>query len=137
MNNSHQKTVLVVDDQTSVLDLVGASLESVGYQVIKSPTGKDALRKAGEYKLDLILLDVNLPDMNGFVACGKLKEREETYHIPVVMCTARGMKEDVMAASRVGAQGYIVKPFKKSTLVQKVAAVIGLPPGVGDVPEEE
>ena len=65
--------------------------------------------------------------MDGFETCAKLKENQATMNIPIIMCTARGLKEDVMSAAQSGADDYIVKPFQKKTMLEKVVRKIGLP----------
>ena len=98
MSEDKEKVVLVVEDQEKTRQLISDALRSAGYVVEESVHAKQAISLALQKKVDLILLDVNLPDMDGFTACRKLKENERTFHIPIIMCTARGMQDDVKAA---------------------------------------
>lgn len=102
--------------------MVQASIRarSTGYTAIEVGTAMEALREAREQQPDLILLDVALPDRDGFWVCSQLKSNPETAHIVVVMLTAMGLASDKDQAVAVGADGYIVKPFSPRALLEEL-----------------
>ena len=83
------KKILLVDDEQAIVDLLGAMLAQNGYEVVTALSGKSCLKKASENKPDLIILDVLMPDVDGFEVCKLLKEDETTKNIPVIMLTSR------------------------------------------------
>ncbi|OHB74008.1 MAG: hypothetical protein A2W17_02600 [Planctomycetes bacterium RBG_16_41_13] len=118
--------VLVADDDMNLRKVIGLFLENAGYKVIEARNGKEAVELTNENMPDAIILDVMMPVMDGFSACTQLKESADTKHIPIIMCTARSRKEDIVSAIKGGAEDYIVKPFTKDILLQKVDKVIKL-----------
>jgi CheY-like chemotaxis protein len=111
--------ILVVDDEPSIRALVHASLAMRGsrYQVIEAADATEAVSLARTGSPDLVLLDVALPDHDGFWVCENLKGHPPTSHIPVVMLTAMGLPSDRQRAVEVGADGYMVKPFSPRALL--------------------
>ena len=114
--------ILVVDDETRVREMLKFRLEFLDYGVVEATNGRDALEVATTEKPDLILLDVMMPEIDGFQACTRLKENEETKQIPVIMLTARADAKDVARSFTCGAEDYMVKPYDPDVLQQKVAA---------------
>jgi CheY-like chemotaxis protein len=114
--------ILIVDDEPSVRAMVQASIraKSTRYTAIEVGTAMEALTTAREEHPDLILLDVALPDRDGFWVCSQLKSNPETAHIVVVMLTAMGLPTDRDQAVAVGADGYIVKPFSPRALLEEL-----------------
>jgi len=112
--------ILVVDDEPDVLRLASIILESEGYMVVTASSGEEALRMVSEGKPDLVLLDVVMPGLSGLDVCRELKRREETRGIPVIMFTALGSEVDMMLARGEKADGYILKPFTRRLLLEKV-----------------
>ena len=115
-----RRLILIVDDEPSVRAMVQASLRTRAshYAAIEVGTAMDALTEARNRQPDLILLDVALPDHDGFWVCRELKSDPATAQIVVVMLTAMGLPADRDRAMAVGADGYIVKPFSPRALLE-------------------
>jgi CheY-like chemotaxis protein len=112
-NNTPEKaTILVVDDTPANLKLLQEMLQSKGYRVLASPDGKTALNAATKSPPDLILLDINMPEMNGFEVCERLKANELLKAIPILFISALTETTDKMKAFSVGGVDYISKPFQ-------------------------
>lgn len=110
--------VLVVDDEVAITDLITEVLSIAGYQVTKSPDGLEALNQIRRSKFDLILLDVNLPKVDGFAVLEKIRESVPTQ--PIIMISARIDKDDVTRGLRLGADDYVRKPFSVEELVLRI-----------------
>lgn len=115
------KTILLVDDEESILDILEMNLEREGFKVLRADSGQAALKELRSGCPDLVLLDVGLPDMNGFEVCRKMRQLAEVY---ILMVTARGQDEDKIAGLETGADDYIVKPFNPKELVARVKAIL-------------
>lgn len=117
-----RRLILVVDDEPSVRTMVHASIRvrASRYRVVEAGNAADALAQAREHRPDLVLLDVALPDHDGFWVCRELKADTHTSHIPVIMLTAMGLASDREQAVKAGADGYIVKPFSPRALVEEL-----------------
>ena len=116
-------SALVIDDDKLLLRLVELNLAKLGIKVMQADNGRDAIRLALEEKPDLILLDIMMPQMDGFEVIRQLKAIKETSSIPVVMLTAKSNPEDRERCQELGAVGYITKPFRLEELrglVQKI-----------------
>ena len=118
------KKILVVDDKPEVVELVTATLEGEGYQIICAFDGREALEKIGKEKPDLVLLDVIMPKMTGLEVLSKVKKDPQSKDIPIIMLTARGQEIDKDKGRRLGAQDYIVKPFSPSHLLRKIEEIM-------------
>jgi len=116
--------LLVADDEPSILDLLRRRLEALGCEVTALPGGAQVLKTAREQHPDLILLDVMMPDLDGFTTCQQLKEDPETRDIPVVLLTARSEVESRIKGLEIGAHDYIPKPFDATELVARVRAAL-------------
>ncbi len=103
--------ILVVDDDHSTLLLLREALEHAGYQVITAATGAAAVELAKRQNPQVILLDVNMPQKDGFEVCGELRQSMRTFHIPIIMLTARCLTSDKVKGLNTGADDYITKPF--------------------------
>ncbi len=114
--------VLVVDDEPSITELVATVLRYEGFQVEVAGNGWEALRQASEFRPDLIVLDVMLPDHDGFEVHRRLRERGE--EIPVIFLTARDATEDKVRGLTVGGDDYVTKPFSLEELVARIRAVL-------------
>ncbi len=111
--------ILVVDDEKDVVELLSFLLQKDGYDIVTACNGREALEKVAAENPDLILLDVMMPEMDGYTVQTKLLENPNTKSIPIVILTAKGQLRDVFAvASNVTA--YIEKPFDPKTLRQKI-----------------
>ncbi len=120
--NRHN-TILLIEDEEDIQQLVSYNLVKHGYAPVCADSGEDGLRKLQPLP-DLILLDIMLPGMDGLSVLKRLKEEAETALVPVIMLTARGEEEDIVAALNMGADDYIVKPFSPRVLLARVEAVI-------------
>jgi len=125
--------VLVVDDEPNIRELVEVALKFHGCAVTVSASGKDALHQAETYGPDLMILDVMLPDMDGFEVCRTL--RSEGNEVPVIFLTARDTTSDTIRGLTLGGDDYVTKPFSVEALVARVRAVLRRttrPPGDAD-----
>ena len=117
-----QKTILVVDDEADIVDMLKYNLEKEGYKVLTARNGTAALEQAKQLP-DLILLDVMLPEMDGWEVCKHLKRDTRTSSIPTLFLTAKGSEVDEVLGLELGADDYIVKPLSVRTLLARVKAV--------------
>ena len=117
-----RRLILVVDDEPSVRAMVLASIRvhAMRYRVIEAGNANEAVSQAKANQPDLVLLDVALPDHDGFWVCRSLKTASDTSHIPVVMLTAMSLPSDREQALAAGADGYIVKPFSPRALLEEL-----------------
>jgi len=111
--------ILLVDDDPDILMPVGLRLHKAGFDVQTAQNGKEALEAAFRQRFDLILLDIMMPEMDGYETCARLQENEDTAYIPVIFVTALGEERDKSKAFSVGAVDYIVKPFEEAELLRK------------------
>ena len=116
--------ILVVDDEAAITDFVAYNLEQAGYRARVESSGRAALQSAGNEPPHLVVLDLMLPDMNGFEVCKALRAREETARVPVIMLTARDDEVDKVVGLEIGADDYVTKPFSPRELVARVGAVL-------------
>jgi two-component system, OmpR family, response regulator len=114
--------VLVVDDEPNIRELVQVALKFHGCSVTTASSGKDALRQAESGRPDLIVLDVMLPDMDGFEVCRRL--RAAGNEVPVIFLTARDTSSDTVTGLAIGGDDYVTKPFSVEALVARVRAVL-------------
>ncbi|MGI8439535.1 MAG: response regulator transcription factor [Thermoleophilaceae bacterium] len=118
-------SVLVVDDEPTILDVVSRYLERAGYQARVAGDGREALRLAGEERPDLVVLDLMLPGMGGLEVMRLLRERSsDRGRVSVILLTAKGEQTDRIVGLRLGADDYVVKPFSPAELVARVGAVL-------------
>jgi DNA-binding response OmpR family regulator len=118
------KKILVCDDEPYILMALTDAVEMEGYECVTAVNGKEAVEKARDERPDLILLDVMMPYKDGFEVCRELKDDELTRDIPVVMLTAKSQQVDIQRGKEVGADDYITKPFKPSTLRKKFNEIL-------------
>jgi two-component system OmpR family response regulator len=114
--------ILVVDDEDSLVDLVASALRFAGYEVATAQSGLDALRSVKADPPHLVVLDVNLPDIDGFDVCRRL--RRDGHQVPVIFLTARNEPEDLRTGFRQGGDDYLTKPFSLEELALRVEAVL-------------
>ncbi|WP_428910167.1 response regulator transcription factor [Niallia sp. Krafla_26] len=115
------KTILLVDDEPMMLDLLSLYLSPLGYHCIKKESAIDALNFLESNTVDLILLDIMMPDMSGLEACQEIRKNCD---IPIIMLTALGDKTDIVRGLNLGADDYISKPFDEEELVARIEAVL-------------
>ncbi|MCB1190606.1 MAG: hybrid sensor histidine kinase/response regulator [Leptospiraceae bacterium] len=113
-------TVLIVDDIPENLQIVGNILNENNIESYAALNGKQALKIVSEAKIDLILLDISMPGMDGYEVCKKLKENPKTLNVPIIFLTARSQTEDVIKGFEYGGVDYVVKPFNPIELLQRV-----------------
>lgn len=118
-------TILLVDDEQKVLDLITFRLQHLGYHVVSTNNGEDAISLVEEQRPDLIILDVTMPGVDGLTVCSRLKKSERFGAIPILMLTARSDVEDVNKAMAAGADDYIVKPYDPAVLQVKLQRYLG------------
>ncbi|HXV18812.1 MAG TPA: response regulator [Candidatus Omnitrophota bacterium] len=115
-----KKKILVVDDDVEMTLMIEDILKNNDYDVILAHDGLLAIEKSNHEKVDLILLDIRMPFFSGFWFCDAFKQRPQTKDIPVVVVSALTTEEDVQKAFRMGACGYIKKPFRSEELLGTV-----------------
>ena len=120
MNEKQKPLIMCIDDDEVTLKLLDRLIKNAGWDVITAASGRNALEKAKKTRPDIILLDIMMPDMDGYQVCSKLQKNNETSYIPVIFVTALGKKQDKARAFSVGATDYLVKPIKKDDLLQKI-----------------
>jgi DNA-binding response OmpR family regulator len=113
--------ILVVDDDADLLDLTGYALRREGFTVVQAVDGEQALQRWERESPDLVLLDANMPKMNGFEVCQRIRQSSTT---PVIMLTARDDEEDILQGLELGADDYVTKPFSAKQLIARIKAVI-------------
>lgn len=114
--------ILIAEDETSLNDLLQDALRMNGYETISAKHGMEALRLVREEKPDLIILDINMPHLDGFEVIKKL--RNENNNIPIIVLTARDQKDDKSIGFGLGADDFVTKPFGLEELIMRVAAVL-------------
>ncbi|MFM8378352.1 MAG: response regulator [Planctomycetia bacterium] len=117
-------SVLVVDDEEDLLELVRYNLTREGYRVTCVATGEEALKAARKQPPDLIVLDLMLPAVDGLEVCRRLKSESKTRDIPIIMLTAKSEESDMVAGLERGADDYIAKPFSPRVLTARVKALL-------------
>jgi len=117
-------TVLVVEDETALVTLLHYNLEREGYRVLEARDGEEAMLVASEEKPDVVILDWMLPQLSGIEVCRRLRTRQETRNIPIIMLTARGEESDRIRGLDTGADDYITKPFSMTELLARLRAVM-------------
>ena len=121
---SMQAKILVVDDEPDYISTIECRLEWCGYEVITAANGEEGLEKALDEKPDLILLDTNMPVMNGHEMLHRLRSNPVLKDIPVIMVTALCESQDIAAASSHGIANYVAKPFDFTDLIEKISNTI-------------
>ncbi len=125
MSDPTQLKFLVVDDFSTMRRIVRGLLKEMGCSnVTEAEDGAVALSMLKAQRFDFVVSDINMPNMNGFELLKAIKAEEMLRHLPVLMVTAEARKEDIVLAAQSGAAGYIVKPFSKATLEDKVQRIL-------------
>ena len=117
-------TILLVDDEQDILEIVGYNLEQEGYQIITASDGKEAVAKAKKHLPQLIIMDVMMPEMDGRKACENIRKLPELSNVIITFLTARSEDYSQVAGFDAGADDYITKPIKPKLLVSKVKALL-------------
>lgn len=119
-----KKTILIVDDEEPIRQLIKYNLEREGFKTLQACNAIKAIEKARTEKVDLIILDLMLPDMSGLDVCRILKNDSKTTCIPIVMVTAKTEDADIVYGLELGAEDYITKPFSPKVLVARIKSVL-------------
>lgn len=116
-----KQNILIIDDDPDILNLIELYVSSYNFKAFKASNANEALDTLVNENIDLILLDVMLPDMNGFDLCRKIRER---LNVPIIFISAKGMDQDVIHGLTIGGDDYIIKPFNSIVLLTKVKALL-------------
>ncbi len=137
MSENEAKRILVVDDEEHILELIKFNLEREGYEVVLCDNGEDSIAIIKDGKIDLVVLDLMLPGMDGSEVCSKIKGIEKLKTLPIIMLTAKGKEEDRISGLELGADDYITKPFSVRELIARIKAVLRRSEGVSKEKEVE
>jgi len=118
------RTALIVDDSSSVRQMVGYTLRQAGFTVVEGQNGADALEKLGDQRVNLVITDLNMPVMDGIEFIRQLRSKPNGKYTPVLMLTTENQAEKKQAGRAAGATGWIIKPFQPEKLLEVVAKVV-------------
>ena len=118
--------ILIVEDSRLMRKAITKVVVAKGYEPLEAENGEEALKQLQSNKSDigLVIMDWNMPIMDGIDALEKIREDEQYNHVPVLMATSEGVKDDIDRATKAGANGYMVKPFKMQELANKITELI-------------
>lgn len=119
-----KKRILVIEDEPHISNLVKVILQKNGYEVLQAFVGREGLQSAKKEKPDLIVLDVMMPNMDGFEVARRLSQMKETKSIPIIMLSSAAQYKDMVKGTVCGAMDYITKPFDNQELISKVEEYI-------------
>ncbi len=117
-------TILVVDDSNSIRDMVSFTLKSAGYNTVEANDGVQGLSKAGDNTVDLVISDVNMPNMDGITLCQELRKLPDFRFTPILMLTTESSGEMKQKGKAAGATGWLVKPFNPEKLLSTIKRVV-------------
>lgn len=120
----NQKRILIVDDEEHILELIRFNLEKNGYEVFVSDNGEDCIQFLKENSVDLVVLDLMLPGIDGLEVCKEIRRIDALEKLPIIMLTARSEETDRILGLELGADDYIPKPFSVRELVARIKAVL-------------
>jgi diguanylate cyclase (GGDEF)-like protein len=124
MSVASRSTILVVEDEKEIARMIQILLEARGFATLVSHSGDEAFTRLRDHSVDLVLLDIMMPGMDGYDVCRRLKADERWRHIPVVMLTARAAPRDMLLGLEIGADDYITKPFNNEELIARIKALL-------------
>ncbi|MBF2076186.1 MAG: response regulator [Synechococcales cyanobacterium C42_A2020_086] len=124
MDATLMRTILIVEDTPSEMELMSYYLRESGYLVINAGSGKEALHIAIAQKPDVIVTDIVMPGMSGFELCRSLKNHPNTEKVPIVICTSKNQEIDRLWGMKQGADAYITKPFTREQLIRVIKSVV-------------
>ena len=124
-NKSVPAKILIVDDEPDCISIIQCRLEWCHYQVITATNGEEGLQTAEKERPDMILLDTNMPVMNGQEMLERLRKHPILKDTPVIMVTALCEKHDIAAASAIGVEDYVTKPIDFTNLIEKISNILG------------
>lgn len=114
------KTILIADDERDMVETISLKLKAEGFDIITAYNGIQALESAKTKKPDLILLDIVMPELNGYQVCRELKKNNTFKQIPIIMLTAKAQESDKFWGKETGADEYLTKPFEFSILINTI-----------------
>jgi len=119
------KKILIVEDDSFLRGLMSQKLTSNGFEILQATDGEEAIKKASTQELDLILLDLVLPNIDGFEVLSQLKENSATSKIPVIILSNLGQKEDIDKGFKLGAADYLIKAhFTPNEIIEKIKTIL-------------
>ena len=116
--------ILIADDEPDVLRLLEGILTSSGFDLVKATNGKEAVEQVSQEHPDLVLLDIGMPELNGFETCERLRKEKNNETLPILMLTARDRESDIVQALEAGADDYVMKPFERTELLNKINSLL-------------
>jgi two-component system alkaline phosphatase synthesis response regulator PhoP len=119
-----EKTILVVDDEKDLLDLIEYNLKKEGFNVLKAENGEEGIERAKEFHPDLVLMDIMMPMMDGMEAVEKMRKDDELKSIPIIFLTARSDEKTEVEGLNKGGDDYITKPISTTKLISRIKAVL-------------
>ncbi len=119
-----KETILIVDDEEDILELIKFNLEIEGYSIVTALTGEKAIKIVRQSVIDLLVLDLMLPGVDGLEVTKILKRDEKTWGIPIIMLTAKGEESDIVTGLELGADDYLSKPFSPRILLARIRAIL-------------
>jgi len=123
---SIKKRILIVEDEESLLKLETILLTVRGFEVVGTITGKMAIERIGLELFDLVLLDIMLPDIDGFEVCRQIRKDPRTANVPIIMLTGKKSQEDRDKGILYGADSYLVKPFKATMIINEINRLLSM-----------
>jgi two-component system, OmpR family, alkaline phosphatase synthesis response regulator PhoP len=136
MQGSEGRSIVVIEDEDAIRDVVAYNLERAGFRVATAADGREGLLRVREHRPDLVVLDLMLPELDGLDVCRALRDEPETALLPVIMLTAKGSEDDIVAGLSAGADDYVTKPFSPRELVARIEAMLRRS-GQGDGPARD
>ncbi len=118
------RSVLVVDDEPMTRTLLQLMLAPADYEVLEAGDGFEALEMVGEYKPDILVLDVMMPNMDGITLCRKLRSQKDTVNIPIILLSAKTNPEAIQEGLGAGANRYLTKPVSRKDLLESLAEIL-------------
>ena len=115
-----KKKILIIEDDENIVEMIEYNLNKEGFITSVARSGEESIKKISSVKPDLILLDLMLPDMDGFEVCRQIKKNNDTCHIPIIMLTAKSEEIDKVTGLELGADDYVTKPFSIKELVTRI-----------------
>ncbi len=119
-----KKKILVIEDELDIIKIIEFNLTQEGYNIISINSGKEAISTVQKEEPDLIILDIMIPDLDGFEICKLLKANDNLKHIPIIMLSAKSQEHSIVTGLELGADDYITKPFSVHILVARIRAVL-------------
>jgi len=116
--------VLIADDDTAITQLLGEVLRSFGFEVAVANDGKAAIEQVEKEKPNVVLLDLNMPGLDGFQTCESLRKNSENYNLPIIILTGREEESAIVTSLECGADDYLTKPFDQDELFKKIEKVL-------------